>query len=60
MKPDNPLHKTKEWTSIREFFSEWGKKGGAARSDVKTAAVRANARKPRPNARGPRKPKGGQ
>jgi hypothetical protein len=44
MKPDNPLHKTKEWTSIREFFSEWGKKGGAARSDVKTAAVRANAK----------------
>jgi len=60
MKPDNPLRASKEWPSVREYFSQWGKKGGAVSSPAKTAAVRKNARKPRPNARGPRKAKGGQ
>ncbi len=39
-----------------------GKLGGQATSPAKTAAVRANAKRPRPNARGkkkPRKPKAG-
>lgn len=30
---------------------------GAARSDAKTAAARENAKQPRPNARGKRKPR---
>ena len=57
MKPDNPLKHAEGWTSVREYFSQWGKKGGAVSSPAKTAAVRKNARKPRPNARGPRKAK---
>jgi hypothetical protein len=34
-----------------------GRLGGAAKSERKTEAVRENARKPRPNARGKKKPR---
>jgi len=35
---------------IKKYLSELGKKGGSAKSDKKTEACRANARKPRPRA----------
>jgi hypothetical protein len=35
----------------REYLSQIGKRGGAAKSAKKTEAARANARRPRPNAR---------
>lgn len=33
-----------------------GRLGGQAKSDAKTAAVRENAKRPRPNAKGKKKP----
>jgi len=37
--------------TLREHCSEMGKLGGAAKSEKKTEAARANARKPRPKSR---------
>lgn len=37
--------------SVKRFLSEAGRKGGSVKSEAKTAAVRANARKPRHGAR---------
>jgi hypothetical protein len=34
-----------------------GRKGGQAKSEAKTAAVRENAKQPRPNAKGKKKPR---
>lgn len=36
---------------IKTYLIEIGRRGGAVKSAKKTAACRANARKPRPNAR---------
>lgn len=41
--------------AVRAFLAEAGRKGGLAKSAAKTAANRANAKQPRPNARGKRK-----
>ena len=41
--------------AVSAYLAKIGAKGGRAKSARKAEAVRANAKKPRPNARGPRK-----
>jgi len=36
---------------FKEYLGKIGRKGGAVKSEKKAAACRANAKKPRPNAR---------
>lgn len=36
---------------VKEYLSQIGRRGGAVKSQKKADACRANARKPRPNAR---------
>jgi DUF438 domain-containing protein len=36
---------------VKRYLSELGRRGGKVSSPAKTAAVRANAKKPRPGAR---------
>jgi hypothetical protein len=36
---------------IKQYLTEIGRKGGSAKSEKKAESCRANARKPRPNAR---------
>ena len=42
---------------IKEYLAAIGRKGGRKTSPAKRAAAQANARKPRPGARGSRKTK---
>jgi hypothetical protein len=37
--------------SVKQYLAEIGRKGGSTKSEKKAAACRANARRPRPNAR---------
>jgi len=39
----------------KEYLSQIGRKGGSVKSEKKAQSSRENAKKPRPNARGPRK-----
>jgi hypothetical protein len=43
---------------VRKYLAAIGRAGGSVKSDAKTAAARANAKKPRSNRKSAKKPTG--